>query len=129
VYVYQGRSTEARAALVQAATLAQSEPNRDEWERMTVGILCNLGTVLYNLRDYRGAAQDLQQAISISDSSKYRDAGRLAILLTNYAQVLRKQKRKDDVRLIEGRLKGLLDDRVPSDGGYVVDVNSLKAHR
>lgn len=125
LYLAEGNLSMARTALLRAETLARAEPNRDERERLMVGVLCNLGTVLYITHDYDSAAQEFHEAIAICDSLLYRDKERTVILLRNLAQVLKKRKRKDEAHLVNDRLNALLKDREVSGRSQTIDIGVL----
>ena len=96
LYLSEGRRSEARAALIRAEVLARTESNRSERARLLVGVLGNLGTVLYALHDYAAAEQHFREALTICERSEYTDKERSAILMKNLAQVIKKQKRKEE---------------------------------
>lgn len=125
VYLSDGRRSDARAALVRAEVLARTESNRNEYERLMVGVLGNLGTVLYGLHDYVAAERHFREALTICDRSQYVDKEWSAILLKNLAQVLKKQKRREEAHLINNRLDRLLRDRELSNRRQTIDIGAL----
>ena len=125
IYLLEGRRSDARTALVRAEVLARTEPNRNERERLMVGVLGNLGTVLYGLHDYAAAERHFREALTICDHSQYVEKERLAILLENLAQVLKKQKRKEEAHSTNNRLDRLLRDRALSNRRQTIDIGVL----
>lgn len=129
LYLLEGRRSDAQAALVRAEVLARTEPNRNERERLMVGVLGNLGTVLYGLHDYVAAERHLREALTICDGSEYADKERSAVLLKNLAQVLKKQKRKEEAHFINHRLDRLLRDRELSNRRQTIDIGALSSQQ
>lgn len=124
VYIGERKLPEARAALIRARALTQHEPNEGERERLMVGVLSNLGTVLYRMRDYARAEENLRGAITLEEKQHDRDTGRLTVLLTNLEQVLKKQKRKHEAKQIDDRLQAVLWD-----ANQTVNVNALQRQK
>ena len=120
VYIAERKLPEACSALIRAQALTQREPNEGERERVMIGVLSNLGTVLYRMRDYARAEENLRDAIKLQEKPHDRDMGRLTVLLANLKQVLNKQKRMREGKEIDDRLQALLWD-----ARQTVNVNAL----
>jgi hypothetical protein len=72
--------------------------------------------------DWRGAEQDLHDALSMVDREPWVDPVALRSLLVNYALALRRNRRAREARSIEARAASIRIDRTV---GSIVDITEL----
>jgi tetratricopeptide (TPR) repeat protein len=118
LYIEERRLDDAQRALAHAATIFDSAKNAVPMDRIK---LLNLRALLYAQRGEWGKAErDLQEAVSMVDREARVNPVALALMLANYAHVLRKNHHRPDARSVEARAAAL-----PVNRTTVVDVAEL----
>jgi tetratricopeptide (TPR) repeat protein len=111
LYIHAQRYDEARGTL--DAALARLSPGLDR-----IKLLNNRAVLKGRQGRWPSAEADLREAVAMADREPKLDGVYMATLLTNYAQVLRRNRRVHEARRVEARAAAT---RSPSSG--VVDVS------
>ena len=80
------------------------------------------GVLQARLDDWQGAEQFLHDALTMADHERWVDPFTLRTLLNNYAEVLRRNHHRREVRSIEARAASIPVDRTAA---TIVDVKEL----
>jgi tetratricopeptide (TPR) repeat protein len=120
LYIEEQRLAEARRALDQALIIFGRAKDTVPMDRIK---LLNVRGVLHARQgDWREAEQELHDALSMSDREPWVNPVALRSLLTNYAQVLRRNHHGREARSIEARAAALQPDRTTA---AIVDITDL----
>jgi tetratricopeptide (TPR) repeat protein len=122
LYVQEHRFDDARRALDRAFAIFTLAKDAAPMDR--VKLLHVQGGLHYWQGEWQEAEEALHEAVSIADSVPRMVPAARAVLLAEYAMVLRKNHHRREARLIEERLAVL---RRTSATGTVVDVTELLA--
>jgi tetratricopeptide (TPR) repeat protein len=124
LYMREQRLDEARKMLDRAFTIFTNDKGAVPMDR--IKLLTVRGVLHAWMGEWQQAEQDLHDALSMADRELRVDPVALAALLTDYAQVLRKNHRRREARSIEARATALhrIGNRTAE---AVVDVTELLA--
>ena len=122
-----GRYSEAqdllrRALDIQVKSLGEKHPE-------TAGTMNNLATICFHQGRYEEAEAHWTRALRIyEDTPGTRQ--HLALMLNNYARLMRKTGRKSDAKKLESRARAIFSGSRPDEWDrFTVDVNDLLAPR
>lgn len=121
IYIQDGRLEMAGQSLDRAQAIFASANGAVPWD--LINLLHARAVLKARLSNWRGAEADLQQAIAMAEREPDLDRAEVARLFVKYAQVLRKNHKGRQARVVEARTSALR-------GGYdvtkaVVDVTEL----
>src|SRR5262249_19538122 len=124
LYVKEGRFDEAGRALDRALIIFDHVEDAVPMDRIK---LLNARGVLHAWKgEWRGAEEDLRDALSMADREPYVDPVAFRSVVNNYARVLHKNHRRREARAIEARAAVLDGNRTDN---IVVDMADLLARR
>ena len=121
LYIEEERLEDARQALDRALTILDGARDASSWDKIMA--ITVRGVLRARQGEWQGAERDLRDALSMADRDPSLDPSALRPILTNYAQVLRRNHHRREARGIEARIAALGRDPASS----VVDAPALLA--
>jgi tetratricopeptide (TPR) repeat protein len=120
LYIKAHRLEDARRTIYRALDTFSADPNALPMERIKVHSL--LGFLHSRKKEWPEAVEEFGTALSIADREPWLHPSLLRLVLSSYAEVLRKSHHRQEARSIETRMAALPRDRTTE---FVVDVNEL----